>query len=42
MLSLLRAKKIGVDPNIFDFWEHMHTRNKPHPKTGPMWVNKVS
>jgi hypothetical protein len=36
------GQKDGVDPNIFDFWERMHTRKKPLPKTGPMWENKGS
>jgi hypothetical protein len=31
-----------VDPNVFEFWETMHTRKKPHPTTGSMWVNKGS
>ena len=40
MLSLLQAKKTGVDPNFFDYWELKRTMKKPHPKTGSMWVNK--
>ncbi|KAK1613257.1 hypothetical protein QYE76_036930 [Lolium multiflorum] len=36
------AKKTGVDPNFFEFWQTMHTRKKPHPTTGSMWVNKGS
>lgn len=36
------AKKTGADPNFFEFWETMHTRKKPHPTMGSMWVNKGS